>query len=94
MATNFLKFFIIGSDGVAFLVGASGVGCAEGRVYTRSREGASGSVMFMAWAVDFWGFSISSFPLPFSVSIREVSSFFSHGQSVAQIYEDLDNPCC
>ena len=94
MATNFLKFFSIGSDGVAFLVGASGVGCAVGRVYTRAGEGASGSGLFMAWAVDFWGFSISSFPLPSSVSIGEVSSFFSHGQSVAQIYEDSDNPCC
>ena len=48
MATNFLKFFSIGSDGVAFLVGASGVGCATGRVYTRSGEGASGNGLFMA----------------------------------------------
>ena len=94
MATNFLKFFSIVSDEVAFLVGASGVGCAAGRVYTRSGEGASGSGLFMAWTVDFWGFSISSFPLPSSVSIGEVSSFFSHGQSVAQIYEDSDNPYC
>ena len=48
MATSFLKFYSIGSDGVAFVVGASGVncagvGCATGRVYTRSVEGATGS---------------------------------------------------
>ena len=30
MATNFLKFFSIGSDGVAFKVGASGVDCVVG----------------------------------------------------------------
>ena len=55
MATNLLKFFSMGSDGVAFLVGASGIGCAAGRVYTWSGESASGSGLFMAWAVDFWG---------------------------------------
>ena len=38
MATNFLKFFNIGSDGVAFMVGASGVG----KMYTWSVEGATG----------------------------------------------------
>ena len=50
MATSFLKFFSIGSDVVAFIVGALGVDCAtwEGsmctsRVYTRSVEGATGS---------------------------------------------------
>ena len=83
MATNLLKFCMAGSDGLAFLVGALGVGCGAGRVYTRSGEGASGSGLFIAWAVDFWGFSISSFPLPSLVSIGEVSSFFFHGQSVA-----------
>ena len=39
MATNFLKFCSIGSDGVAFLVGASrvlGWDCAGGRIYTGS----------------------------------------------------------
>ena len=56
-------------------MGALGVGCAAGMVYTRSGEGASGSGLFVAWVVDFWGFSISSFPLPSSVSIGEVSSF-------------------
>ena len=102
MATNLLKFFSIGSDdGVTFLVGVLGAGAAGfefaagvGIIYTWSVEWASGSGLFMAWAVDFWGFSISSFPLPSSVSIEEVSSFFPHGQSVAQIYEDSDNPYC
>ena len=57
MATNFLKFFSIGSDGVAFMVGASGVncaagvGCAAGRVYTGSREDAAGSGLFLGWAM-------------------------------------------
>ena len=37
MATNFLKFCRAGSAiGVAFSVGASGVGCAIGRVYSSS----------------------------------------------------------
>ena len=75
MATNFLMFYSIGSDGVAFIVGALGVGCAVGMVYTRSGKGAFGSGLFVAWVVDFWGFSISSFPPPSSVSIGEVSSF-------------------
>ena len=46
-----------------------------GKIYTELGEGASGSGLFVAWAVDFWGSSISSFPLPSTVSIREVSSF-------------------
>ena len=76
MATNFLKFCRAGSaNGVAFLLGASGVGYAAGRIYTGSGEGASGSGLLVAWAVDFWGSSISSFPLPSSVSIGEVSCF-------------------
>ena len=76
MATNFLRFCRASSvNGVAFGDGVSGVGCAAGMVYTRSREGAYGSGLFVAWAVDFWGFSISSFPLPSSGSIGEVSSF-------------------
>ena len=38
MATSFLKFFSIGSDGVTFIVGALGVDCVagEGSVYTGS----------------------------------------------------------
>ena len=80
MATNFLKFCSIGSgDGMTFAsaagVGSSGKGCAAGKVYTRSGESASGSGLFVAWAVNFWGSSISSFQLPSSVSIGEVSSF-------------------
>ena len=47
MATNFLKFFSIGSDGVAFMVGASGVG----KMYTWSVEGATSSGLFWGWAV-------------------------------------------
>ena len=75
MATNFLRFFKTDSARLALVVGALGFECAAGVVYTRSGEGASGSGLFVAWAVDFWGFSISSFPLPSSVSIGEVSSF-------------------
>ena len=75
MATNFLRFFKTGSARLALVVGALGFECAAGVVYTRSGEGAYGSGVFVAWAVDFWGFSISSFPLPSSVSIGEVSSF-------------------
>ena len=54
---------------------AAGVGCAVGRIYTGSGEGASGSGLLVAWEVDFWGSYISSFPQPSSVSIGEVSSF-------------------
>ena len=57
MATSFLKFFSIGSDGVAFIVGALGVDCAAregsmrtGRVYTGSVEGATSSGLLVAWA--------------------------------------------
>ena len=75
VATSFLRFCRADSDGVAFMVGTLGFECAVGVVYTRSGEGASGSGLFVAWAVDFWGFSIYSFPPPSSVSIGEVSSF-------------------
>ena len=60
----------------------------EGRIYTRSREGAAGSGLPVAWAVvlgfnvvgsglriGFWGSSTTSFPLPFSVSNGEIASF-------------------
>ena len=48
MATDFLKFCRAGNaNREAFPVGASGVGCAAGRVYTRSGEGASGSGLFV-----------------------------------------------
>ena len=45
VATTFLRFCRAGSDGVAFMVGASGVNCIAGRIYT-------GSGLFVAWAVD------------------------------------------
>ena len=49
MATNVLKFCRAGiANGVAFPVGASGVGCTTGRIYTRLREGASSSGLFVA----------------------------------------------
>ena len=59
MATNFLKFFSIGSDdGVAFMVGVLGEGAAGfefaagvGRLYTWSVKGATGSGLLVAWAV-------------------------------------------
>ena len=54
MATNLLKFFSIGSDGLDFVVGASGVLCWDwdaGRTYTWSVEGATGSGHLVAWAV-------------------------------------------
>ena len=93
MTTNVLKFCRASiANGVAFLVGASGVGCAAGRIYTRLGEGASGSGLFVAWAVDFWGSSISSFPLPSSVIKERISSFFSLGKTTAHISEDSDNP--
>ena len=47
----------------------------EGRVYTWSVKGAVGNGMLVALTVGFWGSSISSFPLPSSVSIGEVYSF-------------------
>ena len=68
MATNFLELFKTGSARPALVVGASEVGCGAGIIYTWS----VGSGHFMAWAVDFWGFSMSSFPLPSSANIREV----------------------
>ena len=55
MATNFLKFFNIGSDGVAFMVGASGVG----KMYTWSVEGATGSGLLVGngFKTSSWGSS-------------------------------------
>ena len=73
VATNLLKFCMAGIENwVAFVVGVLGMGCAagEGRICT-------GSGLFFAWAVDFWGSSISSFPLPSSViKAMTCSSFF------------------
>ena len=54
MATNFLKFCIMGiTNGVAFGDGVLGVDCVagEGRIYTWSVEGATGSGHLVAWAV-------------------------------------------
>ena len=98
MATSFLRFCRAGSvDGMAFAVGVSGVECAasEGRIYTGSVEGASGSGILVAWAValgsnfvgnglrlGFW--CSSSFPL--------LSSVNNDGQKSMQMSENLDNP--
>ena len=59
------------------MVGASEVGCGagEGRIYSWS----VGSGHLMAWAVDFWGFSISSFPLLSSLNKGRIYSSFFHG---------------
>ena len=54
MATNLLMFYSTSiANGVAFPVGASGVGSASGvgRIYTWSVEGATGSGLLVAWAV-------------------------------------------
>ena len=54
VATNFLMFCSTSSDGVAFVVDASGVLCwdwAAGRIYTWSVEGATGSGLLVAWAL-------------------------------------------
>ena len=92
MATSFLRFCRAGSDGLALALAAGvlDVDCATsvGSVYTWSVEGAAGSGLLVAWAVGFWGSSIYSFPLPSSISIGEVSSFFSHGQTAEPVSED------
>ena len=46
VTTNFLKFFSIGSDGVAFMVGASRVGFSTSRIY-------NGSGLFLVVALGF-----------------------------------------
>ena len=76
------------------MVGASLVGCGAGggRIYTWSVEGATGSGHLVSWAVavgfnsmgngfetSSLGSSTASFPLPSSVNIGEVSSFFFYG---------------
>ena len=49
MATNFLMFCSTGSvNGVAFMVGALGFGCAASRIYTSLGEDASDSGLFIA----------------------------------------------
>ena len=53
-ATNLLKFCMACSDGLDFMVGASGVLCWDwdaGRIYTWSVEGAIGNGLLVAWVV-------------------------------------------
>ena len=90
MATNLLKFFSIGSDGVAFMVGASGVG----KMYTWLVEGATGSGLLVGngFKTSSWDSSTISFPLPSLVIKGRISSFFSLGKTTAHISKDLDNP--
>ena len=56
MATNFLKFCIIGSDGLALALAAgagfSSIGCAAGKIYTGSgclwlRQWTFGALLFL-----------------------------------------------
>ena len=83
---------------LALVVGVSSVECVVGvgRICTRSREGAVGSRLLVAWAValgfnfmgiglriSFWGSSTASFPLPSSVSNGEIASSFLDGQRAA-----------
>ena len=57
MATNFLRLFKVGSARLVLVMGASGIGCGvEGRIYTWSMEGATGSGHLVVWAVAL-GFS-------------------------------------
>ena len=98
---------MVGSDGVAFVLGASRVGRASGvvRIYTWSVEGATGSELLVAWAVvvgfnfvvngfeiSSWGSSTIYFPLPSSVIKGRISSWFSLGKTTSHISEDSDNP--
>ena len=51
MATNFLRFYrACNVNGMAFAVGVLGVECAtvEGKICTRSGEGATGSGLLVA----------------------------------------------
>ena len=92
---------------MAFVLGPSGVGCGagEGRIYTWSVEGATGSGLLVAWAVSVgsimwemvfktrsWGSSTISFPLASSVIKGRISSFFSLGKTTSHISKDSDNP--
>ena len=92
---------------MALIVGVSGVSCAAGvdRMCTWSGKGAAASELLVAWAValgfnfvgsglriGFWGFSPAPFSLPSSLNKGRISSLFSHGQLVAPMIEDSDNP--
>ena len=52
-ATNLLKFCMAGSDGLDLALGAGAIGFdfAVGSMYTWSVEGATGSGLFLSWAV-------------------------------------------
>ena len=55
LATNFLKFCMAYSDGLDLPLGAGvsdvGYDAGEGRIYTWSMEGGTGSGHLVAWAV-------------------------------------------
>ena len=97
MATNVLKFCRAGiANGVAFVVGVSGVWYASGvgKVYTWSVEGATSSGLLVGngFKTCSWGSSTVFCPLSSSVIKGRISSFFSLGKTTAHIYEDSDNP--
>ena len=55
MATNFLNFCMAGSDDLDLALGAGAAGldfaAGVGSMYTLSSEGATGSELFLGWAV-------------------------------------------
>ena len=52
MTTSFLRFCRAGNvDGMAFIVGASGVNCVAGKVYIGSGEDDAGSGLSLSWAM-------------------------------------------
>ena len=68
MATNFLKFFSIDSDGVAFMVGNSGVlgwDCDAGEGSMWTELGGRGKLFYSSTAS--------------SVNNKGTASFFPHG---------------
>ena len=88
MTTSFLKLCSQGSaNGVAFGDGVSGVHCAAGVgwIYIESL-GGKGNLCS-------WCSSTAPSPLFSLLNKGRISSFFSHGQTTAQIYKDSDNPC-
>ena len=74
------------SDGLDLwlAVGAACVdfGAGQGRIYTWSSEGATGSGLFWGWSVDFLGSSPGSIPLPSSVIKALICSSFFQGQKL------------
>ena len=74
------------SDGLDLWLGP-GVACVdfgagEGRIYTWSSEGTTGSGLFWGWSVDFLGSSPGSFPLLSSLIKGRICSSFFQGQKV------------